>query len=184
MYTLAIIVGSLRTGSMNKQLADNLARLGKDLFNCVFVDLNDVPMLNQDLEADLPAGVVRLKQQVADADAVLLVTPEYNRSIPPLMKNAIDWGSRPYGQNSWGGKPTAIAGLAPGAVGTAAAQSHLRSVVTILGVKLMAQPEVYLTNSEGFFDSAGRLASADTEAFLAGFMKKFAAWVGKCKAAA
>ena len=182
MYTLAVIVGSLRTGSMNKQLADNLARLGKDLFTCDFVNLADVPMLNQDLEADLPAGVVRLKKSIEAADAVLLVTPEYNRSIPPLVKNAIDWGSRPYGQNSWGGKPVAIAGIAPGAVGTAAAQAHLRSVITILGVKLMSQPEIYLTNSEGFFDGAGRVASAATEDFLAKFMHKLAAWVEKCQA--
>ena len=181
MHTLAVIVGSLRKESMNKQLADNLARLGKDLFTCNFVDLGDVPMLNQDLEADLPAGVVRLKQSIKDSDAVLLVTPEYNRSIPALLKNAIDWASRPYGQNSWGGKPVAIAGLAPGNVGTAAAQAHLRSVITILGVKLMAQPELYLTNTEGFFDASGRVAAADTEEFLAGFMKKFAAWVAKCK---
>ena len=183
MYSLAVIVGSLRKESMNKQLADNLARLGKDLFSCNFVNLGDVPMLNQDLEADLPAGVVRLKQSITDADAVLLVTPEYNRSIPPLMKNAIDWGSRPYGQNSWSGKPLAIAGLAPGNVGTAAAQAHLRSIITILGVKLMTQPEIYLTNTGGFFDSAGRIASADTEEFLAGFMRKFADWVEKCKKA-
>ena len=105
MHTLAVIVGSLRKESMNKQLADNLARLGKDLFTCNFVDLGDVPMLNQDLEADLPAGVVRLKQSIKDSDAVLLVTPEYNRSIPPLMKNAIDWASRPYGQNSCRANP-------------------------------------------------------------------------------
>ena len=97
------------------------------------------------------------------------------------MKNAIDWGSRPYGQNSWAGKPTAIAGLAPGNVGTAAAQAHLRSVITILGVKLMSQPEIYLTNAEGFFDASGRVASSGTEEFLAGFMKKFADWVAKCK---
>ena len=181
MYSLAVIVGSLRKESMNKQLADNLVRLGRDLFKAEFVNLADVPMLNQDLEADLPAGVLRLKQAIKDSDAVLLVTPEYNRSIPPLLKNAIDWGSRPYGQNSWAGKPTAIAGLAPGNVGTAAAQAHLRSVITILGVKLMSQPEIYLTNAEGFFDASGRVASSGTEEFLAGFMKKFADWVAKCK---
>ena len=181
MYSLAVIVGSLRKESMNKQLADNLVRLGRDLFKAEFVNLADVPMLNQDLEADLPAGVLRLKQAIKDSDAVLLVTPEYNRSIPPLLKNAIDWGSRPYGQNSWAGKPTAIAGLAPGNVGTAAAQAHLRSVITILGVKLMSQPEIYLTNTEGFFDASGRVASSGTEEFLAGFMKKFADWVAKCK---
>lgn len=181
MFSLAVIVGSLRTGSINKQLADNLARLGKDLFTFDFVNLADVPMLNQDLEADLPASVLRLKKSVESADAVLLVSPEYNRSMPPLLKNAIDWGSRPYGQNSWGGKPVAIAGLAPGNVGTAAAQAHLRSVLTILGVKLMSQPEIYLTNSEGFFDASGRIASSATEEFLAGFMKKFSAWVAKCQ---
>ena len=183
MYSLAVIVGSLRRESMNKQLADNLVRLGQDLFKAEFVNLADVPMLNQDLEADLPASVLRLKQAIKDSDAVLLVTPEYNRSVPPLMKNAIDWGSRPYGQNSWTGKPTAIAGLAPGNVGTAAAQAHLRSVITILGVKLMSQPEIYLTNTEGFFDASGRVASTDTAEFLAGFMKKFADWVAKCKGA-
>ncbi len=182
MYTLAVIVGSLRTGSMNRQLAENLARLGEGLFKCEFVDLSDVPMLNQDLEANLPAPVVRLKKTVETADAVLLVTPEYNRSIPPLMKNAIDWGSRPYGQNSWSGKPLAICGIAPGQVGTAAAQAHLRSVVTILNTRLMSQPEVYLTNTEGFFDASGKITSDGTAEFLVGFMKKFAKWVERCKA--
>ncbi len=183
MYSLAVIVGSLRKESMNKQLADNLVRLGQNQFKAEFVNLADVPMLNQDLEADLPAGVLRLKQAIKNSDAVLLVTPEYNRSVPPLVKNAIDWGSRPYGQNSWAGKPTAIAGLAPGNVGTAAAQAHLRSVITILGVKLMSQPEIYLTNTEGFFDASGRVASDATEEFLAGFMNKFAGWVAKCQEA-
>ena len=182
MYTLAIVTGSLRKDSMNKKLAENLARLGKDLFACEFVNLADVPMFNQDLEENLPGPVLRLKKTVEGADAILLVTPEYNRSIPPLMKNALDWASRPYGQNSWSGKPLAICGIAPGQVGTAAAQSHLRSVVTILNMRLMSQPEIYLTNTEGFFDASGKITSPGTDEFLGGFMKKFAGWVEKCKA--
>ena len=177
------ISGSLRAGSFNTALLRAAQQVAGDGIAFDAVTLHGIPLYDGDAEArdGLPAAVTTLKDRIVASDGVLLVTPEYNRSIPALLKNAIDWASRPYGQNSWGGKPVAIAGLAPGNVGTAAAQAHLRSVLTILGVKLMSQPEIYLTNSEGFFDASGRIASSATEEVLAGFMKKFSAWVAKCR---
>ncbi len=177
MKTLAVLVGSLQKNSMNKALAENLARIGKDLFEFKFADLGNVPMFNQDLEAAVPGGVTALKEAVKAADAVLLVTPEYNRSIPPVMKNALDWGSRPPGQSCWSGKPVAIAGLAPGGVGTAASQSQLRSLVVTLAMVPLGQPEIYLQNSEGFFDGNGKIAAERTEAFLRSFLEMFNAWI-------
>lgn len=179
MKTLAVLVGSLRKDSINKTLADNFARLGKDLFVFKNISLTEVPLFNQDLEASPPAGVTALRDAVRAADGVLLVTPEYNRSLPPVLKNALDWGSRPPGQSCWAGKPAALTGIAPGAVGTAAAQAHLRSVVITIGMIPMGQPEIYLTNSADFFDGNGQIVAEKTDKFLRGFLEKFRAWVDK-----
>src|SRR5690606_22408276 len=113
------------------------------------VEIGDLPLYNQDLESALPAPVQRFKREIEAADAVLFVTPEFNRSFSAVIKNAIEWGSRPWGKNSWAGKPGAIMGVTPGAVGTAAAQSQLRSVASVLGIGVMAQPEIYLNYREG-----------------------------------
>ena len=177
MHTIAVFIGSLRKESFNKKLAAALAELGKDRFRCDIVSLDDVPMYNQDLENDLPAPVARIKQAVADADGVLFVTPEYNRSIPPVLKNAMDWCSRPVGKNSWGGKPAAIAGTSPGAVGTAAVQSHLRSVLTMLGMCVMGQPEVYIVWNPDYFDADNRIVDEKNRSFLTMFLSKFSAWI-------
>src|SRR6266568_9634094 len=131
---IAAIVGSNRRESINAKLAHALASLGADRADFEFIAIGDLPLYNQDLEAELPQSVVRFKSQIAAADGLLFVTPEHNRSIPALLKNAIDWGARPYGQNSWSGKPAAITGTSPGTIGTAAAQLHLRQVLGILGV--------------------------------------------------
>src|SRR5215472_5173114 len=130
---VAVIVGSNRRDSINRKLAQALARLGEGRLGFHFVAIEDLPLYNQDLEGELPPSVVRFKSEIAAADAVLFVTPEHNRSIPAVLKNAIDWGARPYGQNSWSGKPAAITGTSPGALGTAAAQLHLRQVLGTLG---------------------------------------------------
>ncbi len=176
MHTVAVIVGSLRKESFNRSLAKALARAGKDMLSFTFVEIGDLPLYNQDLDDNLPAPVVRLKEEVAAADAVLFATPEYNRSIPGVLKNALDWGSRPYGKNVWGGKPAAIVGISPGHVGTAVAQSHLRSVLAILNMPLLSQPEVYMMES-GRITPEGEVTDPSTLSFLNVFLKRFAEWV-------
>lgn len=184
MFKLAVVVGSLRKKSMNQMLADNLARIGSDLFSFEMVNLGDVPLFNQDLEASaFPESVTRMKSAVEAADGVLIVSPEYNRSLPAVTKNAIDWASRPPGKNSWAGKPAAACGIALSTVGTASMQSHLRPVAVMLGMVLMGQPEVYLTYSKDFFDESGKIASEGTEKFLRGFLEQFSNWVSRHKAA-
>ena len=133
---LAVVVGSNRRDSINRKLALALAKLGADKFDANFVRIDHLPMFNQDLEGSLPPEVVRYKNELAQADGILIVTPEHDRSIPAVLKNAIDWGARPYGQNSWAGKPAFITGTSPGAIGSAIAQQHLRSVMVSLGVIL------------------------------------------------
>ncbi len=179
MSKLAIIVGSLRRDSINRKLAEATAALvGKD-FTIDWVKLDDVPMYNGELEADLPAPVKRIKDQIKNADAVLLVTPEYNRSIPALMKNAVDWASRPYGASVWGGKPVAIMGATPGAIGTAAAQQHLRNVLAAVGAVTLPQPEMFITYKDGMVDDKGEFADAKTKEFVQKFVQRISAWIGQ-----
>ncbi|MDL2209203.1 NAD(P)H-dependent oxidoreductase [Desulfovibrio sp. OttesenSCG-928-O18] len=177
MYTIAVFVGSLRKESFNKKLAQALMDLGGDKFSFTLASLDDVPMYNQDLENDLPAPVARIKKQAAEADGVLFVTPEYNRSIPPVLKNALDWCSRPPGKGVWAGKPAAIAGTSPGAVGTAAVQSHLRSVMTMLGMVVMGQPEIYVVWNQDYFTADGQVSDENNRTFLRLFLKKFEEWI-------
>ena len=136
-FKIAAIVGSTRRESINRQLAEALARLGADKLAVTIVPIGDLPLYNQDLEAPLPETVKRFKSEIAAADGVLFVTPEHSRSIPAVLKNAIDWGSRPWDQNSWAGKTAAITGTSPGAIATAVAQQHLRQVMGDLGVLVM-----------------------------------------------
>ncbi|TMJ33952.1 MAG: NAD(P)H-dependent oxidoreductase [Alphaproteobacteria bacterium] len=177
MHDVAVLVGSLRRDSLNLKLARALAKLGKGRFNFNFAELGDLPIYNQDMEADLPASVVRMKKEIAKADAVLFVTPEHNRSIPSVLKNAIDWGTRPWGQNSWAGKPGSIIGTSPGNVGTAAGQAHLRSVMTILDVILLGQPEVYFVSKPGLIDDKDDITDDATREFLQGYLTRFEAWI-------
>ena len=121
---IAVIVGSNRRESINSKLGQDLAKLGGSAFDPHFPRIDDLPMFNQDLEGNLPPEVVRFKNELARADAVLILTPEHDRSIPAVLKNAVDWGARPYGKNSWAGKPTLITGTSPGAIGSAIAQQH------------------------------------------------------------
>ena len=181
MYNVAIIVGSLRKESINKKLAKALMRIGKDKMRFVPVDISDIPLYNQDMEDNLPGPVARMKAAVAAADAVLFVTPEYNRSMPGVLKNLIDWGSRPYGQNVWAGKPAAIAGTSPSPVGTGVCQSHLRSILTMLGMILLSQPEIYITDRPGIINDDGAVTDESTEKFLLSFLMRFAEWIGGAK---
>ncbi len=176
-FKLAILVGSLRKDSHNLKLAKALAALGQDSFESQILQIGDLPLFNQDLEASFPAPATRLKNEIAAADAVLFVTPEYNRSLPAPLKNAIDWASRPYGKNSFAGKPAAVCGTSPGAIGTACSQQHLKPILGYLDMALMGQPEVYLQFKEGLIDADGKISNEDTKKFLHGLIDKFAAWV-------
>jgi chromate reductase, NAD(P)H dehydrogenase (quinone) len=178
-FKVAVVVGSNRRDSLNRKLAGALARLGEAKLSFTFVRIDHLPLYSQDLEPDLPASVVRFKSEIAAADALLFVTPEHSRSIPAALKNAIDWGGRPYGQNSWAGKPAAITGTSPGAIATALAQQHLRQILgSFLGVLVMPG-EAYITFKPGLVDDDGNIAEESTRAFLQAFVDQFAALVAQ-----
>jgi chromate reductase len=179
MYKVAVIVGSLRRESINRRFAHAIAKLAQGRLECSFVELGELPIYNEDLWANPPAAVAALKQSVESADAVLFVTPEYNRSIPALVKNTIDWGSRPYGKNSWAGKPVGIVGTSVGAIGTAVAQSHLRHVVAVVDMKLLPQPEVYFVSKPGLVTDEFEISDEKSRAFVAGWVAKFEAWIAQ-----
>jgi chromate reductase len=173
---IAVIVGSNRRESINRRLAQALARLGAGRFDAKIVHIDDLPMYNQDNEANLPAEVTRFKAEVAKANGVLIVTPEHDRSMPAVLKNAIDWGARPYGKNSWVDKPTFITGTSPGAIGSALAQQHLRNVFVSLSAFLLGG-EAYITFKPNLFDDQGSIADESTKKFLQGFIDRFATLV-------
>jgi chromate reductase, NAD(P)H dehydrogenase (quinone) len=173
---IAVIVGSNRRESINRKLAQALIKLGAGKFDAKIVRIDDLPMYNQDNEASLPAEVARFKSEVAKADGVLIVTPEHNRSMPTVLKNAIDWGARPYGKNSWGDKPTFITGTSPGAIGSALAQQHLRNVLVSLGAFLLGG-EVYITFKPNLIDDQSNITDESTKKFLQSFVDRFATLV-------
>lgn len=174
---IAVVVGSLRKGAFNKQLARAVISLAPDDFSFDFPDIGGLPLYCQDYDADLPDVARRFKQQIEEADGLLFVTPEYNRSIPGVLKNAIDWASRPWGTNSWRGKPGAVIGTSPGAMGTALSQQHLRNVLAHLDVVLLGQPEMFIQHDETKIDSDGRILSEDTRKILRVFMDRYVAWI-------
>lgn len=177
-YSIAVIVGSLRRDSFNRKLASAAIKLAPADFDCKVVEIGDLPIYNQDDDANQADAVKRMKAEIAAANGLLFVTPEYNRSIPGVLKNAIDHGSRPPKQSVWGGKPAGIIGASPGPLGTAAAQQHLRNVLSCLDVPLLGQPEAFIHVKEGLFDAAGNL-NDDTKKFLQRWMDKYVAWVKK-----
>jgi chromate reductase len=174
---IAVIVGSNRRDSLNRKLAEALAKLAAGKFEPKFVRIDDLPMYNQDHEGNLAPQVVRFKDELAKADGVLIVTPEHNRSIPTVLKNAVDWGTRPWGKNNWAGKPIAIAGTSPGALGAALAQSHLRQVLSGSLSAFLFGGEIYITYKEGLIDDQGNVADEGTKKFLLGFVDGFVAFV-------
>ena len=175
-YSIAVLVGSLRKESLNAKLAAALARLAPPELSFQRVQIGDLPLYNQDDDASPAPSVVRLKGQVAAAQGVLFVTPEYNRSIPGVLKNAIDHGSRPYGRSVWAGKPAGVAGISPGAPGTSMAQQHLRNMLAYLDMPTLSQPEVFLQYKEGLFDAAGDIGEA-SRGFLQGWMDRYVAFL-------
>jgi chromate reductase len=174
---VAVLVGSLRQASYNRRLALAIARLAPETFRFEHIDIGNLPLYNQDHDVSLPAPAARLKREIGAAQALLFVTPEYNRSIPGVLKNAIDTASRPYGTNSFAGKPAGVLGASVGAIGTAMAQQHLRNVLSYLDVPTLAQPEAYIHFTEGLIDDAGNVAKEDTRKFLQAWVDRYAAWV-------
>jgi chromate reductase, NAD(P)H dehydrogenase (quinone) len=175
---IAVVVGSNRRDSINRKLARALVRLGAGKFDASFARIDDLPIYNQDNEGNLPPEVVRFKNELARADGALIVTPEHDRSIPAVLKNAIDWGARPWGKNSWTGKPAFITGTSPGAIGSALAQQHLRSVMTGLGMILLGG-EAYVTFKPNLIDEDGNIADDTSRKFLQDFVGRFALLVSK-----
>jgi chromate reductase len=176
--TVAVVVGSLRKDSVSRKLAKAFAALNPNLkFN--IVEIGDLPHFDQDLESDPPAQWVRFRNEIAAADAVLFVTPEFNRSVPGALKNAIDVGSRPYGQSVWSGKPAAVISVSPGALGAFGANQHIRQSFVFLDMPVLQQPEAYIGNAAKLFDEQGRMTSADTREFLRKYMAAFEQWIAK-----
>jgi chromate reductase len=183
MPQVAVIVGSLRRESINRKLALALAGLAKPKgLEFALLKLDDLPIYNEDLWENPPAAVLRLKQEIKAADAVLFVTPEYNRGIPALVKNVVDWGSRPMAETVWTGKPAAIVGASPGAIGTAVAQAQLRTILTPLGVALVSRPEVYISLKPGALDAENQVADEGLKKVLNNFLDAFAKWIARVKA--
>ncbi len=181
-YKIAVFVGSLRAASINLRLARALEKLFPADFKLEYVSLGDVPLYNQDHENNMPAPAAKLKQSIADAQGILFVTPEHNRSIPAALKNAIDWGSRPWGQNSWPGKPVGIVGTSPSAAGTALAQQHLRNILAAEGANALTTPEVFLQTTEGLIDDQFNITNEGTRKFLQSWVDRYVDWVKKLNA--
>jgi chromate reductase, NAD(P)H dehydrogenase (quinone) len=181
--TVAVIVGSNRRESINRKLAQALVKLGAGKFDAKFVRIDDLPIYNQDNEGNLPPEVVRFKDEIAKADGVLIVTPEHNRSMPTVLKNAIDWGARPFGKSVWPGKPGFITGTSPGAISTALVQANLRTVMLGLGMTLLGG-ESYIQFKPNLVDDAGNVTDESTKTFLQGFVDRFATLVERLAPAA
>jgi chromate reductase len=177
-YKIAVLVGSLRKGSFSRKMAEALSALAPDTLSLQIVGIGELPLYNQDLDPDTPPPPwVSFRDAVRQTDGLLFVTPEYNRSVPGVLKNAIDVGSRPYGKSVWSGKPGAVISVSPGAIGGFGANHHLRQSLVFLDVPTMQQPEAYIGGAATLFDAQGGIANETSKTFLTRFMATFAAWV-------
>lgn len=174
---VAVIVGSLRQGSINKKLARAVEKLAPGTFHFEHIAIGDLPLYNQDHDGAMPEPALKLKREIEASQAVLIVTPEYNRSMPGVLKNALDTASRPWGKNSFAGKPAGVIGAAGGAIGTAMAQQHLRNVMSYLDMPTLSQPEAYIHFTDGLVDDAGNVTNEGTKKFLQLYVDKYVAWV-------
>lgn len=172
-YKVGYIVGSLSKASINRTLSKALVRLAPAELSLTEIPIGDLPLYNHDLDADYPAEARALKDAIAASDAVLFITPEYNRSIPGALKNAIDWASRPWGQNAFSGKPSAVIGASIGAIGTAVAQQHLRGILNFSDSPQLKQPEAYIQLTPGLITEDGEVTVDATAEFLRGFLEAF-----------
>ena len=177
-YQIAVIVGSLRRDSFNRKLAGAIVKLAPSEFSFRQIHIGDLPLYNQDDDENPTDPVKRLKAEITASQGLLFVTPEYNRSVPGVLKNALDHASRPYGQNAWAGKPAGVLGISVGAIGTALAQQHLRNTLAYLDIPTLGQPEVFIQAKEGLFDEDGNIDSGSKE-FLQHWMSQYVAWVQK-----
>jgi chromate reductase, NAD(P)H dehydrogenase (quinone) len=176
---VAVVVGSLRKESYNRKLAKALAANPPAPLSLELVEIGQLPLYNQDDDAAPPPASVAFKQKIAEADAVLFVSPEYNRSVPGVLKNAIDIASRPYGKSAWDGKPAAVITLSPGAIGGFGANHHLRQSLVFLNMPALQQPEAYIGGAADMFDESGAIKKPETKQFLDKFLAAFAAWIEK-----
>ncbi len=176
VYNIAVIVGSLRKDSFNRKLANAIVKLAPPEFAFKHIEIGDLPLYNQDDDGNQAATVKRLKSEIQAAQGLLFFTPEYNRSISGVLKNAIDHASRPYGQSVWSGKPAGVLGVSVGAIGTALAQQHLRNVLAYLNVPTLASPEAFIQAKDGLFDDNGDIGPASKE-FLQGYIDQYVKWV-------
>ena len=176
---VVVLVGSLRKASLNRKTARAMRELAGGSLALEIVEVGDLPLYNEDLEASVPAAWARFRDRVRRADAVLFVTPEYNRSVPGLLKNAIDVGSRPYGKSVFSKNPAAVVSVTPGALGAFGANHHLRQSLVFLDMPALQQPEAYIPNAGKLFDEEGRLTSDDTRVLLQKYLQAFAAWIEK-----
>jgi chromate reductase len=174
---VAVFVGSLRKESFNRKLANALIAMAPPPLKLEIVEIRQLPLYNQDDDASPPATSVAFKERVQRAHAVLFVTPEYNRSVPGVLKNAIDVASRPYGKSAWNGKPGAVISLSPGAIGAFGANHHLRQSLVFLNVPAMPQPEAYIGHAAELFDESGKLTDDSVRDFLSKFLQSFAQWI-------
>lgn len=172
-YTVGYFIGSLSSTSINRTLSKALIRCAPDDLDFVEIPIGNLPLYSPDYDADYPPEGLALKEAIAKSDAILFVTPEYNRSIPGALKNAIDWASRPWGQNSFDHVPTAVIGASPGAIGTAVAQQSLRAVMSFSNARQMTAPEGYITFSPEVYGDDGSVSDASTEEFLRRYMREF-----------
>ena len=175
-YQIAVIVGSLRRESLNRKLANAIAKLAPAEFIFTHLSLADLPLYNQDDDANQAESVKHFKSALNASHGLLFVTPEYNRSIPGVLKNAIDHASRPYGQSAWLAKPAGVLGVSPGAAGTAMAQQHLRNILAYLDVPTLGQPEAFVQAKEGLFDEAGNIGATSIK-FMQAWMDRYVAWI-------
>jgi chromate reductase, NAD(P)H dehydrogenase (quinone) len=177
-WNVAVLVGSLRRESFNRKMANALIGVAPPSLALEIVEIRDLPLYNQDDDANPPAASAAFKARIQQADAALFVTPEYNRSVPGVLKNAIDIASRPYGKSAWNGKPAGVISVSPGAIGAFGANHHLRQSLVFLNMPALQQPEAYIGGAAGLFDEQGKLVNDSTRDFLKKFLDAFVAWIG------
>lgn len=172
-YTIGYIVGSLSSTSINRRLATALTKVAPEGVTLVEIPIADLPFYSQDLEADFPQAATDFKRAIADVDGVVIVTPEYSRSIPGVLKNALDWSARPYGQASFADKPTAVIGTSGGPISTAPAQQHLKTILSHFNSPTLGQPEGFIQSVPGLFAEDGEISNEETAGFLTGYLTAF-----------
>ncbi|MDR3372415.1 MAG: NAD(P)H-dependent oxidoreductase [Ancalomicrobiaceae bacterium] len=177
-YKIGVFVGSLRKGAFSRQIAEILKHIAPPSLQLEIIEIGGLPLFNPDLdEGVVPAAWVNFRKTVAAVQAVLFVTPEYNRSVPAALKNALDVGSRPYGASVWSGKPGAVVSISPGGIGGFGANHHLRQSLVFLNVPTLQQPEMYLGRVDTLLDASGALIDEQTRVFLSGFLQTFSGWI-------